>query len=318
MTMYDSEAYHQPALLKESIDGLNIRDGKIYVDATFGGGGHSKEILKFLKKGKLIAFDQDEDAERNARQINDKHFIFLKQNFRFLKNNLRLCDALPVSGIIADLGVSSHQFDTAERGFSFRFEAEPDMRMNKKNPLTAKEIINNYSEEKLEKIFREYGEIQNARKLANEIVNTRKNKAIQSVKEFLSAIGKCVFKRNEPQYLAQVFQALRIEVNDEINILKEFLKQSLDVLETGGRLVIISYHSLEDRLVKNFFRSGNFEGEIEKDFFGNTQKPMNAIGKLIVPSEEEIKINPRVRSAKLRIAEKLGVGSSEFVENNDK
>lgn len=298
--------YHQPALLNEAIEGLNIRPDKIYVDATFGGGGHSKEIIKRLKKGRLIAFDQDSDAEQNAKQISNEQFIFLKQNFRFLKNNLRFCDALPSSGIIADLGVSSHQFDTAERGFSFRFDAELDMRMNKGNNLTAKEIINNYSNDNLRKVFREYGEIENANKLASEIIKAREIKKINTIKEFIEAIEKSIFKKKEHQYLAQVFQALRIEVNDEINTLKEFLKQSLDVLETKGRLVIISYHSLEDRLVKNFIRSGNFEGEIEKDFYGNIKKPMNAINhKVIVPSEEEIKINPRVRSAKLRIAEKI-------------
>lgn len=298
--------YHQPVLLNEAIEGLNIRPDKIYVDVTFGGGGHSKEILKKIEKGSLIVFDQDRDAEINAKGINHPGFLFLKQNFKFLKNNLRFYDAIPVGGIIADLGVSSHQFDTAERGFSFRFEAELDMRMNKGNKLTAKDIINKYPIERLREIFREYGEILNANRLASEIEKAREMKQINMVMEFIEAIKNCIDKKKESQYLAQVFQALRIEVNDEINTLKEFLKQCLDVLETGGRLVVISYHSLEDRLVKNFIRSGNFEGEIQKDFFGNIIKPMIAINnKVIVPTEEEVKNNPRGRSAKLRIAEKI-------------
>lgn len=297
--------YHQPVLLPESIEGLNIRPGKIYVDATFGGGGHSGEILKRIRNGRLIAFDQDEEAEKNADKIVNPDFLFLKQNFRFLKNNLRFYNALPVAGIIADLGVSSHQFDTAERGFSYRYEAGLDMRMNRSSTLTAKEVVNKYTEEELKKIFREYGEIENAPRLAAEVVRAREVKKINTVKEFLGVIDKCVFKKKEPQYLSRVFQALRIEVNDEINILKEFLRQSLEVLEKGGRLVIISYHSLEDRLVKNFMRTGNFEGVVEKDFFGNVKKQMVAVNnKVIVPAEKEIENNIRARSAKLRIAEK--------------
>lgn len=299
--------YHQPVLLEEAVEGLNIpkNSTKIFVDATFGGGGHSKEILKRMGQGRLIAFDQDSDAAKNAEDIKDKRFLFLKQNFMFLKNNLRYYNALPVSGILADLGVSWHQFDTAERGFSFRFEASLDMRMNKERSLTAREVINSYTLEKLRDIFREYGEIANANRLASDIVKARAVSELNTVKQFINAIADSIDKRKESQYLAQVFQALRIEVNDEITSLKEFLKQALDVLEKGGRMVIISYHSLEDRLVKNFIRSGNFEGEIEKDFFGNVIKPLTAVNnKVIVPSEAEIKNNPRARSAKLRIAEK--------------
>lgn len=298
--------YHQPVLLEEAIEGLNIRPGKTYVDVTFGGGGHSREILKRIGNGKLIAFDQDKDAEKNAEEIEDPHFLFLKQNFRFLKNNLRFYNAIPAAGIIADLGVSSHQFDTAERGFSYRYEAELDMRMNRSSRLTAKEVINKYTEEELKKIFWEYGEIENSSRLTGEIVRARAEKKISTVKELLKVIESCVFRNKEQQYLSRVFQALRIEVNDEINTLKEFLRQSLEVLEADGRLVIISYHSLEDRLVKNFIKTGNFEGVVEKDFFGNIKKQMSAVNnKVIVPAEKEIATNIRARSAKLRIAEKI-------------
>lgn len=297
--------YHRPVLLNEAIEGLNIRPDGTYVDVTFGGGGHSEEILKRIGSGKLIAFDQDSEAEKNAEKIKDPRFLFLKQNFRFLKNNLKFYNAIPVSGILADLGVSSHQFDTAERGFSYRYDAELDMRMNRSNILTAKYIINKYSEEELKRIFREYGEIENSSRLAGEIIKRREEKKIDTVKEFLEVIESCVFKSKEQQYLSRVFQAMRIEVNDEIKTLREFLKQSLEVLEKGGRLVVISYHSLEDRLVKNFMKTGNFEGNVEKDFFGNIQKQMTVINnKVIIPSEEEIKNNVRARSAKLRIAEK--------------
>lgn len=297
--------YHRPALVKEAMEGLNIRPGKIYVDVTFGGGGHSREILKRIENGKLIAFDQDSEAEKNAGEIKDERFVFLKQNFRFLKNNLKFQDVVPVSGIIADLGVSSHQFDTAERGFSYRHNSQLDMRMNRNSGLTAREVINKYSEEKLAEMFREYGEVDNANRLARAITEGRKGE-INTVNDFLKVIDPCVFRKKELQYLSQVFQAIRIEVNDEINILKGFLKQSLDVLENGGRLVVISYHSLEDRLVKNFFRTGNFEGIPEKDFFGNIKKTMAAINnRVIVPSENEISGNSRIRSAKMRIAEKI-------------
>ncbi len=308
--------YHQPALLTEAIEGLKIRPDGIYADVTFGGGGHSKEILKNLNKGKLIAFDQDRDAEKNATEIDDKRFIFLKQNFKFFKNNMRFYEAVPVSGIIADLGVSFHQFDTAERGFSFRFDSPLDMRMNKEREFTAFEIVNKYPVEKLRKIFRDFGEIENCNRLAYDIDVARKGEAIYTVKDLLSAIQNCIDKKKESQYLAQVFQALRIEVNDEIESLKEFLNQCLDVMETRGRLVIISYHSLEDRLVKNFFRSGNFEGEIQKDFFGNVIRPMEPVNhKVIVPTELEIKNNPRCRSAKLRVAEK---NKSEIINQYNK
>jgi 16S rRNA (cytosine1402-N4)-methyltransferase len=297
--------YHQPVLLNEAIEGLNIRPGGIYVDATFGGGGHSREILKKLGNGRLVAFDQDAEAEKNAGKIDDPRFLFVRQNFRFLKNNLRFHEAIPVNGILADLGVSSHQFDTAERGFSYRYNAELDMRMNRSGELMAKHIVNRYSEEELKRVFRDYGEIENSARLAAEIIKARDRRKVDTVKEFLEVIDGCVFKNKEQQYLSRVFQALRIEVNDEIRMLREFLKQSFNVLEKGGRLVVISYHSLEDRLVKHFMKTGNFEGNIEKDFFGNVKKQMRVINnKVITPSEEEIRNNARARSAKLRIAEK--------------
>lgn len=295
--------YHQPVLLNECIEGLKIDPAGIYVDVTYGGGGHSKEILKHLTTGKLIVFDQDADAEKN--KVVDSKLIFVRQNFKYLKNYLRMHKAIPVNGILADLGVSSHQFDTAERGFSTRFEADLDMRMDRNSHKTAKSVLNEYSEEKLKEIFKLYGEIANASKLAYRIFHQRKEKAINTVNELKVAIAPLITRGKENQYLAQLFQALRIEVNDELAVLKELLLQSEEVLDKGGRLVVISYHSLEDRLVKHFMRKGKFEGEIEKDFFGNTFTPFETISKKpITPTKEEMEQNPRSRSAKLRIAEK--------------
>lgn len=296
--------YHQPVMLKECIEGLNIKPDGIYVDVTFGGGGHSLEILKHLgPKGRLLAFDQDADAQRNLP--NDDRLTFIDQNFRYLKNNCRLRGAIPADGILADLGVSSHQFDQPERGFSIRFNADLDMRMDQGASLTAKQVVNSYSEEQLHRIFGVYGEIKNAKTLARTIVTQRLNKSIDTVDELKKAISKLIPKGKENKYLAQVFQALRIEVNQELEALKAFLEQTVEVLKTKGRLVVLSYHSLEDRLVKNFIAKGKFQGEVEKDFFGNQIKPFESISrKAIVASEEEIKLNNRARSAKLRVAVK--------------
>jgi len=295
--------YHNPVLLKECIDGLNINPEGIYVDVTFGGGGHSKEILKHLTTGKLYAFDQDEDAVKN--KMEDERFVLIKQNFRYLKNFLRMYNALPIDGLLADLGVSSHQFDEAERGFSIRFDSKLDMRMDRNSNQTAADILNTYTEDELKRIFRLYGEVDNAGYLASVVFHSRKEKQIETVNDLKKAITKCVRKGKENQYYAQVFQALRIEVNKELDALQELLIQSLDVLKPGGRLVVISYHSLEDRLVKNFMRSGKFEGEIEKDFYGNQLTPFKLITrKPIIPEATEIETNNRARSAKLRIAEK--------------
>jgi len=297
--------YHVPVMLKECIDALDIKPDGVYVDVTFGGGGHSKEILKNLgEKGRLLAFDQDEDAQRNVP--NDDRLTFIDQNFRYLKNYCRLHGALPVDGILADLGVSSHQFDRPERGFSIRFDAELDMRMDQNGSLTAKDVVNTYSEDDLHRIFGMYGEIQNARSLARVIVTSRLNQPIGTIAELKDAIQKLIPKGKENKYLAQVFQALRIEVNQELEALQEFLLQAIDVLKPGARLVVMSYHSLEDRLVKNLISKGKFKGEVEKDFFGNEIKPLGAVSrKAIVASEEEIKLNNRARSAKLRVAVKL-------------
>lgn len=296
--------YHNPVMLQECIDGLNIKPDGIYVDVTFGGGGHSREILKYLgPKGRLLAFDQDSDAQNNLPK--DDRLTFIDQNFRYLKNNCRLQGAIPADGILADLGVSSHQFDQPERGFSIRFDADLDMRMDQSGSLTAKQVVNTYSEEQLHRIFGIYGEIKNAKTLAQTLVTQRLNKSIDTVDELKKAISKLIPKGKENKYLAQVFQALRIEVNQELEALKEFLEQTVDVLKTKGRLVVMSYHSLEDRLVKNFIAKGKFQGEVEKDFFGNQIKPFESITrKAIVASEDEIKLNNRARSAKLRIAEK--------------
>lgn len=296
--------YHIPVLLKNCIDGLKINPTGIYVDATFGGGGHSSEILKKLSSGKLIGFDQDEDAGKN--KLNDERFLLIKENFRNLNNELKKTGINEIDGLLADLGVSSHQFDTEERGFSTRFNSQLDMRMNANENLTAAEILNTYSENELKNIFRRYGEVDNASRLAQVIFNGRKKKSINTVIQLKETISSCIKRGKENQYYAQVFQALRIEVNDELNALKDLLMQAMDAMKKGGRLVVVSYHSLEDRLVKNFLRHGKFEGEVEKDFYGNRIVPLKEIThKPIVPSEEEIEKNNRARSAKLRIAEKI-------------
>jgi len=299
-----SNTYHTPVMLAECIDGLNIKPSGTYIDVTFGGGGHSREIMKHLgEDGQLLAFDQDADAQQNI--IADDRFTFIDQNFRYIKNFTRLHGAVPVDGILADLGVSSYQFDQAERGFSIRFDAELDMRMNQASGISAKDVVNTYSETDLHRIFGIYGEIQNAKSLANTIVMARLIAPIVTIADLKNAILARIPKGKENKYLAQVFQALRIEVNQELEALKDFLIQSADILVSGGRLVVMSYHSLEDRLVKNFIAKGKFSGEVEKDFFGNDQKPLEAVSRgAITASEEEIKLNNRARSAKLRIAVK--------------
>lgn len=294
--------YHNPVLLHESLEALAIRPDGTYVDVTFGGGGHSRAILAQLgEKGKLIAFDQDEDAGANI--INDPRFILVKQNFRFLKNLLRLHSAIPVDGIIADLGISSHQIDQAERGFSTRFDGPLDMRMNRSATMDAEEVLNNYDERQLRNMFREFGDVENAAKLSKTIFAAREEVSIRSIAELKAVISSCMPKGKEFQYLAKVFQALRIEINGEMEALKELLLQSVEVLKPEGRMVVISYHSLEDRLVKNYFRTGSLKGEQEKDFFGNIIRPFEPVNrKPIVPSESELNLNNRSRSAKLRIA----------------
>jgi len=298
------QSYHIPALLEESINGLNIKGNGDYVDVTFGGGGHSREILKNLTTGRLFAFDQDKDAFDNLPD--DEHFHFIHHNFRYLKNFMRYYHVPQVDGIIADLGVSFHDFDEADRGFSFRYSGKLDMRMNQEAELTASVIVNEYSEEDLIKIFRQYGEIKNSRQLVKKIIAARQSDSIKTTDELKKIVAPCVPKRIESKYLARVFQALRIETNGELDVLKEFLLQTTSLIKPGGRLVVLTYHSLEDRLVKNFIRSGNFQGEVEKDFYGNIQTSFKAINrKVIVPGETEIGINPRSRSAKLRIAERV-------------
>ena len=295
--------YHVPVLLEESVSGLNIDPDGVYLDLTFGGGGHSREILKRLKDGCLIGFDQDSDALANVPD--DSRFIFVNHNFRYLRNFLRYCGYDEADGILADLGVSSHEFDEAGRGFSFRFDAELDMRMNQRSRLKATDILNTYREENLIRIFRNYGEVDNVRRLVDLIVNARTGKMITRSEEFLQVIAPCVPKQKEKKYLAQVYQALRIEVNGELEALEDMLKEAERALRPGGRLVVITYHSLEDRIVKNFLKSGNFEGKVEKDFYGHVKRNFELVNrKVIVPSEEEIERNPRARSAKLRIAEK--------------
>ena len=295
--------YHVPVLLEESVSGLNIDPDGVYLDLTFGGGGHSREILKRLKDGCLIGFDQDSDALANVPD--DSRFIFVNHNFRYLRNFLRYCGYDEADGILADLGVSSHEFDEAGRGFSFRFDAELDMRMNQRSRLKATDILNTYSEENLIRIFGNYGEVDNVRRLVDLIVNARTGKMITRSEEFLQVIAPCVPKQKEKKYLAQVYQALRIEVNGELEALEDMLKEAERALRPGGRLVVITYHSLEDRIVKNFLKSGNFEGKVEKDFYGHVKRNFELVNrKVIVPSEEEIERNPRARSAKLRIAEK--------------
>ncbi len=296
--------YHTPVMLAECIEALAITPQGTYVDVTFGGGGHSREIMKHLgANGKLLAFDQDADAQQNL--IADDRFVFIDQNFRYLKNFCRLHDAVPVDGILADLGVSSFQFDQAERGFSIRFDAELDMRMDQSAELNAKQVVNTYTEAELHRIFGVYGEIQNAKSLARTIVTARLNTSVNTVADLKNAIQGFIPRGKENKYLAQVFQALRIEVNQELEALKDFLIQSAEVLASGGRLVVMSYHSLEDRLVKNYIAKGKFSGEVEKDFYGNDQKPFEAMSRgAITASEKEIQLNNRARSAKLRIAVK--------------
>jgi 16S rRNA (cytosine1402-N4)-methyltransferase len=297
--------YHTPVLLNESIEGLNLQPNGIYVDVTYGGGGHSRRILEQLQGGKLVAFDQDEDALQNL--IKDERLVFVHHNFKFLKNFLRFHDIGKVDGILADLGVSSHDFDQPERGFSFRFDGKLDMRMNQSADKDAVQVINEYDVARLGNIFREYGEIQNWRNLAQTIGEARTVRRIVTVTQFLTAISRCVPARIEKKYLAQVFQALRIEVNGEMEALEAFLVSALDVLKPGGRLVVISYHSLEDRLVKNFMRSGRLDGKTEQDFFGHYHLPIESVTrKVIVPDEQETERNPRARSARLRIAQKAG------------
>lgn len=296
--------YHTSVLLHESIDGLNIQPDEVYADVTFGGGGHSKEILKRLgKKGKLIAFDQDEDAQRNA--INDKRFTLVHANFREMERFLRLHNAIPVDAILADLGVSSWQFDTAERGFSFHYDGLLDMRMNRYAEKSAKDVLNKYSERDLQKIFSEYGEVRNSKTLANAIVDARDTKMFETIGDLKTVVEKCRIGE-EHKYYAQIFQAIRIEVNDELESLKDFLQQCCEVLKPGGRLAVITFHSLEDRLVKNYMKRGSFDDEPMKDFYGNYKKLFKVITKKPVEAtKEEQKKNSRSRSAKLRIAEKI-------------
>lgn len=295
--------YHNPVLLREAVDGLNIDPSGVYVDVTFGGGGHSREILSRLgPNGKLFGFDQDEDAIDNA--LDDERFVLINENFRYIKRFLRFHGITEVDGILADLGVSSHQFDVPERGFSTRFDAGLDMRMSKKNDLDAFKVINEYDEDNLKRVFYDYGELKNAPMLSRTIIDEREKKAIRTTDELKSILGKFLPAHFSNKILAQIYQAIRIEVNQEMDVLKEFLEQSLLILKLEGRLSVISYHSLEDRLVKRYMKNGMFEGEPERDFFGNFSVPFKLVGKLIVPSDAEIKINNRARSAKLRIAEK--------------
>lgn len=301
-----ADGYHVPVLLKESVDGMNIAPDGIYVDVTFGGGGHSREILSRLSsEGRLFGFDQDDDTLRNIPE--DDRFTYVKSNFRYVKNFIKYHEVDEVDAVLADLGVSSHHFDDSERGFSFRFEDSLlDMRMNKDGLKTAAKILNEYSEERLADVFYLYGELKQSRRIASSIVKARSSVEFSMVKDLLTVIDPFVAKVKEKKVLAQVFQALRIEVNEEMEALKEMLMQSLDILKVGGRLSVITYHSLEDRLVKNFFKTGNFEGVLHKDFYGNVETPFRLINnKVILPSEEEQMRNPRSRSAKLRIAEKI-------------
>ena len=295
--------YHNPVLLNESVDGLDINPDGIYVDVTFGGGGHSREILSRLgSKGRLYAFDQDEDALANS--IDDERFVLINENFRFIKRFLRFHNIKSVDGILADLGVSSHQFDVAERGFSTRFEGELDMRMSQKQDLNAYKVVNEYDEANLRRVFLDYGELKNAPVIARVLIEARELEPIKNTEQLKVVLGRFLPAHKSHKILAQMYQAIRIEVNQEMEVLKEFLEQSLEILKPCGRLSVISYHSLEDRLVKRIMKNGMFEGEPERDFFGNFSVPFNTIGKLIVPDFQEIKSNNRARSAKLRIAEK--------------
>ena len=305
MMTKDEQIYHVPVLLEQSILGLNIQSAGTYVDVTFGGGGHSKEILKHLdKRGRLLSFNQDADAEKNI--INDKRFTFVRSNFRYLQNFLRYYGVEQIDGLLADLGVSSHHFDESERGFSFRADGPLDMRMNKRAGLSATDVVNDYTEEKLANVFYLYGELKNSRKLANTICKAREVQKLDTINAFLEVIKPLFNKEREKKELAKVFQSLRIEVNQEMEALKEMLQAATQVLKPHGRLVVITYHSLEDRMVKNLMKTGNVEGKADKDFYGRVNTPYALVNnKVIVPSEEEIERNPRSRSAKLRIAEKL-------------
>ncbi len=295
--------YHNPVLLKQSVDGLNINPDGVYVDVTFGGGGHSKEILSRLSsKGKLFAFDQDEDALKNA--IDDERFVLINENFRYIKRYLRFYGHATVDGILADLGVSSHQFDVPERGFSTRFDAALDMRMSQKNEINAYKIVNEYDDANLRRIFYDYAEMSNAPAIARVIIEARAVELIKNTEQLKLVLSRFLPNHKAHKILAQIYQGIRIEVNQEMDVLKEFLEQSLEILKPNGRLSVISYHSLEDRLVKRFMKNGLFEGEPEKDFFGNFSVPFKSVGKLIIPDNEEIKSNNRARSAKLRVSEK--------------
>ena len=299
--------YHVPVMLRECVEGLAIKKDGVYVDVTFGGGGHSKEILKHLgEEGKLFGFDQDEEAKQNAQQIEERSFTFIEANFRYLKRYLKLHGIKQVDGILADLGISSHQIDQPERGFSIRSSAALDMRMDQSTSLTAKQVVNEYDQEALHKMLGIYGEVKNAKTLAEAIVSERFAKPFETTADLIDLLEKFAPRNREFKYYAQVFQAIRIEVNDEMGALEDFLSQAAEVLKPGGRLVIESYHSLEDRMVKNYINKGKVFGEVEKDFFGNQLKPFKAISrKPITASEEELKENNRARSAKLRIAEKI-------------
>ena len=303
--MIKAEGYHVPVLLRESVGGLDIKPDGVYVDVTFGGGGHSREILSRLgAKGRLFSFDQDEDAEQNI--VNDERFTFVRSNFRYLKNWMRYYGIGEIDGLLADLGVSSHHFDDETRGFSFRFDAPLDMRMNKRAGMTAADVLNNDSEEQLSDIFYIYGELKNARRIAAAIIQARTARRIETTNDLMEATEKCFQREREKKETAKLFQALRIEVNHEMDALKEMLNGARDLIRTGGRLSVITYHSLEDRLVKNMMKAGDVEGKVVQDFFGRIESPFRQIGgKVIVPSEEEQQSNPRSRSAKLRIAERV-------------
>lgn len=303
-TIKTADGYHVPVLLDESIEGLDLKPGGVYVDVTFGGGGHSREILSRLAPdAHLYSFDQDADAEQNIGEPDDR-FTFVRSNFRYLKNWMRYYGVEHIDGLLADLGVSSHHFDDAERGFSFRFEAPLDMRMNKRAGQTAADIVNTYDEAKLADIFYIYGEMKNSRRIAAAVVKARQDKDIKTTTDFLAAVEPLFRREREKKDMAKLFQALRIEVNHEMDALKEMLASATELLAPGGRLSVITYHSLEDRIVKNFMKAGNAEGKVDQDFFGRINTPYKAVGKLIIPTDEEQERNPRSRSAKLRVAEK--------------